>query len=254
MKQKLFKITCYRILMPILFLILTTAASGKNSLLFSQAISAYDQGEYENSIVHFERLVENGLNNGKLYYNLGNAHLKNLSPDKALLWYEKAAKAGYYHSYLITSYNKATSYINNTIKPPILLKTTPDVSFFMRATRPWIYFASILINLIFWGIFILKRTHLLKTGKPVLIILSGCSTLTIVVSLLTYYDSEYIKRGIILPDAAIVRSGCSENATELFTLHAGQKIKILEIKQTYFKIQNNQKKTGWIEKNTIGVI
>ena len=52
--------------------------------------AAYRQGDWPGAIRAFDQLAGSGVENGRLFYNLGNAHLKNDDLGRALLWYERA--------------------------------------------------------------------------------------------------------------------------------------------------------------------
>ena len=57
---------------------------------FIAALEAYKQGDFRQAIDQWKSLADSGIANGKLYYNLGNAYLKNNDLGHALLWYERA--------------------------------------------------------------------------------------------------------------------------------------------------------------------
>ena len=57
---------------------------------FIAAMEAYKSGDYVTAIAGLEGIAQQGVRNGQLYYNLGNAHLKNDDLGGAILWYERA--------------------------------------------------------------------------------------------------------------------------------------------------------------------
>ncbi len=59
---------------------------------FLGGIRHYESKAYGSAIEAFSKLVEKGVRNGKLYYNLANAYLKNGDIGPAILWYERALK------------------------------------------------------------------------------------------------------------------------------------------------------------------
>ena len=78
----------------ILLLAVTTgvhaAPARDNARDFIAAMAAYKAQDYPAAIEILETIVKNGVVNGQLYYNLGNAYLKNNDLGRALLWYERA--------------------------------------------------------------------------------------------------------------------------------------------------------------------
>ena len=77
----------------VLFLLFTGISHGSElTRLFLDGIKDYRNGRYEDAIQKFSSVADGGVSNGKLFYNLGNAYLKNGDLGLALLWYERADK------------------------------------------------------------------------------------------------------------------------------------------------------------------
>ncbi|HSO19736.1 MAG TPA: tetratricopeptide repeat protein, partial [Desulfosarcina sp.] len=70
----------------------TGATASENARIFMDGTAAYRLGDWPAAIEAFERLAGKGIENGRLFYNLGNAYLKNDDLGHALLWYERALK------------------------------------------------------------------------------------------------------------------------------------------------------------------
>jgi SH3-like domain-containing protein len=68
------------------------------------------------------------------------------------------------------------------------------------------------------------------------------------------YEADFIKEAVILPAKVSIRSGLTNDATELFVLHAGTKVKIDKEKDDYIRISFSEGKIGWIKKSDAGVI
>ena len=61
-------------------------------------------------------------------------------------------------------------------------------------------------------------------------------------------------QAIILPEKVSIRSGLNDEATELFTLHAGSKITIEKRLNDHFRIYFSEGKIGWIKQSEVGII
>ena len=68
------------------------AAPEDAETLFRKGVSAYGAGDFKESARVFQSLADRGIQNGKLYYNLGNAYLKLEDLGRAILWYERALR------------------------------------------------------------------------------------------------------------------------------------------------------------------
>ena len=65
-------------------------AEKENLAKFYEANFAYKEGEYAKAILVYEEVLQDGLESGSLYYNLGNSYFKDEKLGKAILNYERA--------------------------------------------------------------------------------------------------------------------------------------------------------------------
>ena len=72
--------------------VVTSAMATENARIFMDGTAAYGKGDWPAAIEAFEQLADKGIENGRLFYNLGNAYLKNDDLGHALIWYERALK------------------------------------------------------------------------------------------------------------------------------------------------------------------
>ncbi len=74
-------------------LLIGTAAFGQqqNGAVFERAQAAYDDGRYGEAAALYEELLERGIDNAEVHYNLANACFKNSELPNAVLHYRKAA-------------------------------------------------------------------------------------------------------------------------------------------------------------------
>ena len=73
-------------------LISATSSAKPDQKAFWDGIAAYKSGRYQEAVTAFKNLTDQGLTNPELFYNLGNAYLKNKDLGRAVLWYERAAR------------------------------------------------------------------------------------------------------------------------------------------------------------------
>ena len=111
-----------------------------------------------------------------------------------------------------------------------------------------------ILNLLFWLILALqalKRKRGLQLPRYVVLVLAVVFTLT---AFYNYYTSNYVKHAVILADKISVRSGLTQDSTELFVLHAGSKVKIDKDNKDFYRIYFSEGKIGWLSKSEVGVI
>jgi tetratricopeptide (TPR) repeat protein len=240
----------------LLFLSLTGLAAHGDEAgeIFLRGVAAYKSGDFDQSVTAFETLAGRGIRNGKLFYNLGNACLKQDRLGHAVLWYERALRLMPDDPDLKFNYDYALSLTRDERGPsesPLLRILFFWKYLFAPKQLQWL---SIIFNGIFWLVLILRqilKRSRLKTLSYGVFLLAAVSTLTVVYNA---YEAAYVREGVILAAEAPVRSGLTDQATELFLLHAGAKVRIEREKGDYYRIRYSEGKIGWIEKSEVGRI
>jgi len=221
---------------------------------FLDGIKDYKENRYAEAAAAFSKIADEGIKNGKLFYNLGNAYLKSGDIGNAMLWYERALKLLPHDPDLRFNYE----YTQSLTKDEKGDKEFPIVRilFFWKylLSQTQVQWAAIIFNLIFWSLVtvrVLRRKNRFQTLGHVILALGLIFTLTAVYN---DYEANFIKEAVILPARVSIRSGLTDDATELFVLHAGTKVKIDKEKDDYIRIAFSDGKIGWIKKSDAGVI
>jgi tetratricopeptide (TPR) repeat protein len=236
-------------------LLVVSAQASETTRTFLDGINDYKQENFEAAISAFSKIAASGVNNSKLFYNLGNAYLKNGDLGHALLWYERALRLAPDDPDLKFNYEYALSQLKDE-------KDSREISIF-RILFFWkhllstsaVQYAAIFLNLLFWLIVTVrtlqKKKKILKAPSYFALVLTVVFTLT---AFYNYYEAAYFKEAVILPSQVAVRSGLTDGSAELFVLHAGTKVKIEEEHNDFFKIFFSEGKIGYIRKSDVGVI
>lgn len=232
----------------------TGAMATENARIFMDGTAAYNRGDWPAAIQAFEQLAVKGIDNGRLFYNLGNAYLKNDDLGHALLWYERALKhipddpdLKFNYDYALTLTKDEP--VNHT--SPIL-----RILFFWKYqlgadTIRWITLA---LNAVLWvslAVLSIRKKHLLR---PSIILVTAATLIFSATAAFNYIEATRIKRAVILPTEVAVRSGFSDTATQLFVLHAGTKVKVERQSEAYLLIRYTKDKIGWVKQGDAGII
>jgi len=222
---------------------------------FINGIASYQAGDYKTAIVQFGHIADSGVRNGKLFYNLGNAYFKHDDLGRAILWYERAAAMLPEDPDLKFNleYARSMTKDDSEIEPGLSIL---QIFFFWKhlLNAPLIKLGGIFFSTVFWIGLILQRLRFKFISRWLLFLTAVISTIFILTSLYTFYQDAYAKGGIIIQPEVSVRSGLSDEATVLFTLHAGTRVGIDMQKGAYFRITFTSDKTGWIKKDMVGII
>ena len=194
---------------------------------FSAGIQLYRQGDYLTAAQKFEAVADTPVVNPHLFYNIGNAYLKAGRIGHAILWYERAKR-------LIPNdpdlnYNLAHALGKVKDKTDDAFSLT-DILFSWEPYVPLKLFqgAAILLAWIFciWAAIQSIRQRRVFSGTGIL--MGSVCLLAIAVTATTQFTRESGRQAVILQEQVAVRSGTSPEATTLFKLHAGTRVKVME--------------------------
>jgi tetratricopeptide (TPR) repeat protein len=240
-----------------LLLMLSIAAgamASEDARIFMDGTAAYGKGDWQGAIKAFEQLADKGIQNGRLFYNLGNAYLKNDDLGRALLWYERALKFIPDDPDLKFNYDYALTLTKDERGE----QTSPllRILFFWKyqLSADTIRWVALVLNAVLWvslSVLAIRKKHLLR---PSIILAAAATLIFSATAIFNYIESAHIHHAIILPAEVPVRSGFTDSATQLFVLHAGTKVRVERESGDYLLIRYTEDKIGWVRKADAGVI
>ena len=232
----------------ILPILLCLQTSGKESL-FKKANEEYKNQKYTNAISLYDSIVSNNLESSELYYNLGNCYYKTQDWANAIWYYEKS---------LLLKKNKNTLQNLELAKLNIIDKIEPLPQLFYKKwwqkllnllpIKTWQIFTLLSI----WMVLILKIVTKFTNYKKTTTASYFLNSLTLILVWITYscYEKNYNKNeAIIFSSSVSVNSAPTEEIKNLFSLHAGTKIEIIDEIDDWIKIKLADGKNGWIKKS-----
>ncbi|MCX5681805.1 MAG: tetratricopeptide repeat protein [Candidatus Omnitrophica bacterium] len=222
--------------------------------LFEQGNAAYKEGKYEAAIGHYENVIRLNLENGDLYYNLGNSYFKKGELGKAVLSYEKALFFIPGDSDLRSNYAYVLSLLNLGPQPfgnwaeRFANRLFEDATInFLTVFLFVIYFLTVAILMCYLFFASFRRSiRILFFVFTIVFILSAIS----LNSKITYLT----KGAIVLVKEADVKFEPAESATTYFKLTEGSKVEIAEKAENWYKIKRPDGKIGWVSKKDLGLI
>ncbi|MBF0211865.1 MAG: BatD family protein [Desulfamplus sp.] len=235
--------------------------SDDSKSLFLEAIKDYHNSNFGEAAKKFTQIADL-VKNPYLYYNIGNSYIKAGDIGRAILWYERAKKEiGLdpdlrfnleYAQKLVTDTTEERGVEGGEIVGNVDIL---ELIFFWQDyfSTQTIQYGAIAISFIFFsysGFRVFRRKKIFTTSGVILflaLIFAGSS------SFYSNYSSSN-SFAVIVSKEASVRSGSSKEATQLFLLHAGTKVKVQEIKEDYIKILFTKEKMGWVSKEDAEII
>ncbi|NRA44816.1 MAG: SH3 domain-containing protein [Oligoflexales bacterium] len=215
------------------------------------AAQAYDKGDFYQSVKIYEELISEGLDNGHVFYNLGNAYYRLEEPGKAMAAYLAAKRLLPRNPDIKAN----LAYVHGQIKDKLEYQTESGflnvIAFWQDSVTSKEIFE---VFLFFWclgflllGVFYWKRQLVLlkRSGLGML----GVAVITFSAFLIS--QNQDAVWGAVSANSAAVRSGPGELNTQVFELHRGAPIKITEEEKDWFLINLSDGKKGWIAKKQV---
>jgi tetratricopeptide (TPR) repeat protein len=221
--------------------------------IFVDAVRAYKAGDYAAAAEQFKAIAETRVNNPDLFYNTGNAYLKAKDLGRAILWYERAKKLAPSDPDLKFNLAYAQSLLKDKKEAGF---SFADILYFWQGlvSLKWLQYTSITLSFCFfiWATAQKIRGRQIFSAVGIFIFLAFAGT-TLAAGL-EYNRINSDVKAVILAEQAGVRSGTMDNATLLFDLHAGTRVRVLEKKDNYMKIRFAKDKVGWVACSKVGII
>ena len=248
----------YCILLFLLFSV--QSLFGQEEMLqFEQANKLYRDGEYEKAAALYEQVVNNGYEHASLYYNLGNAYFKLKNIPAAILNYERAKR--------LAPHDEDISYNLRLANIRVIDKIEPIPQLFFI---DWWHSLMGAFSSSVWGVIaIIMLWCTAGAGIVVRIVKSAfiqrlCFGLSLVCLLLSaggfagaaqQYQHEHNDRtAIIFSQSVSIKSSPDAQSTDLFVLHEGVKVDLLDAVSEWRKIRLADGKIGWLAAADLQVI
>lgn len=102
----------------LLTLALCDVASAQDpTALFDEAVSAYQRGKFDSAAIGFTRIAQGGIDDSRVWYNLGNSHFKSGHIGAALVSYRRGMRLNPRDADLVANYRYVRLFAADKIEP-----------------------------------------------------------------------------------------------------------------------------------------
>ena len=246
-------------LFVVLVCVFSNVNAQNNSELFDKANELYRNEKYVEAIRLYEEIEASKEVSSELYYNLGNAYYKINKVAPSIYNLEKAL--------ILNPQNKEAS--NNLVFANRMkidaIEELPK-TFFQKleidiiqqlSYNQWAYLAvffSIIMSL-FFLFFYFSYVPARKRTYFVISILSVFFLITSLLFTFKQYDTSISNiEAIVFDEKVSVKNAPSETSQEVFELHEGLKVFVLDEVDVWKKIKLADGKTGWLHKHSLRIL
>lgn len=248
-----------RIIALLLLCCFSNISFSQNDQIFSEANSLYNDGKYAEAIDKYESILDTEQHSAELYFNLGNANYKlnNIAP--SIYYYEKALLLAPNNkdlqNNLAFAENMTIDAIDEVPKVGFSRLTNNLVNTFSMDTWAKIAVGGVLLFVI---IFLTYHFSYTSSKKRVAFVVSLISLFVAFFSLAMSFQKESLNNknnpAIIFAQESRVKTDPNPASEEVFRLHEGTKVQVLESYDDWRKIQLSDNSIGWIPSTDIKLL
>jgi len=219
--------------------------------MVEQGNEYFMNGEYEQAIKEYQAVIDSGYESSELYYNLGNAYYKSHKITMALVNYEKASILNPRDEEILHNLEMTRQLVVDDIDnlPEFLPKIWYRRFISLLKSDQWAYISLVAfpVSLLLFLVYLfVRRIRIRKLSFWLAVLLMIISLSTFVFS---YHQKKMVYNhsyAIILSPSVTIKSSPDDSGTELFQLHEGTKVKIIDQLGEWREIKLSDGNVGWL--------
>ncbi|MDP4268360.1 MAG: tetratricopeptide repeat protein [Bacteroidota bacterium] len=234
-------------------------ASETQQQLFEKANKEYSNTNYKEAINTYQQILLTGKASSEIYYNLGNAYFKTSNFPSALLFYEKARRLDPSNDDINFNIRLTNTKIVDKIEaiPEIFFIRWLKAIYGICSTDKWAKITIAFSFLIFFSlsIYLLAKNILFK--RIAIWVAFSFLFLTVfgfIAANNQYNNAVKKKEAIMFSPSVTVKSSPDDNSTDLFQIHEGTKVSVIDMVDKWDEIKLANGNVGWVKSETLEII
>jgi len=231
----------------------------QNDQLFKEANAFYNNGKYAEAIDTYKTILDANVHSSELYFNLANANYKlnNIAP--SIYYYEKALQLQPddkdIENNLAYAKNMTIDAIDKVPQVGFSRIINNIVNTFKTDTWAKIAIGSVIAFVL---LFLIYHFAYSTSRKRIAFVTSILSLFIACFSTLMAFQKEQLDQkdnpAIVFVQESRVKSEANKASEEVFRLHEGTKVQVIEIYQDWNRIKLSDNSTGWIPSKDIKLL
>ncbi len=244
------------VLVATILLVAFHAVAQDPEQMASQAAKAYNTKNYKEAIALYEKIITGGYESYALYYNLGNAYFRNNENTQAIYYYEKALKLAPNNEDIKHNIEVANSKLTDKVEmvPELFYKRwwTQVINLMDIDTLAAVNIILITLALLLLAVYIASSRITIRKIS----FWSGMFLLFVffIGIIAATQRNKYLSNqhdAIVFTETVNIKSSPDENSKDIFVLHEGTKVKLLDLVAGWQEIRIANGSVGWIKTSDI---
>lgn len=236
-----------------------TTTDSTPEAMFDSANQAFIGGQYPMAVATYEAILNKGVHSPKLYYNLGNAYFQQGQIGKAILNYTRAKNLNPTDDDIAYNLELAKAKTKDKIDAVpqfFLVRWVASISELLNsnwwAVMAIIFFAITACGVVAW--LVVNKMALRKLGFFVALLSMIFTVFSIGFSISAASDEYDGNQAVIINTAAPIKSSPSTSGKDLFILHEGTAVRVLQQLDGFSEIELTDGNKGWIATSAIELV
>ena len=227
--------------------------------LFDDANLLYKEGKFNEAIKLYKQIEAKDSVSSNLYYNLGNSYYKLNNVANTIYNYEKALLLDPLNKDAANNlaFAKRMTIDNIEVLPKTFLQKF-EVNYIQKLSYNQWAMLSIIFSILGSTLFLLFYFSTISNKKRIYFLTSIASFLFLIISVFTTYHQyqKFIntKYAIVFSPKISVNNAPTLNSDEIFELHEGTKVNVLDAVDNWKKIKLSDGKIGWVSIDDIKML
>lgn len=226
---------------------------------FQKANASYKEQDYPSAIEQYESILSSGHQASEVYFNLGNAYYKTGDITRALLNYERARRLQPSDSDI--NHNLRMAYLGTIDKIEPLPKVFYEEWWERIVNEGSVDYRAMTTTFLLWIMLACGAIYLFASKRVVrkIAFLSAVGLLlmalfTFNMTRLQYRHLNEHRAALIFSESAYVKSSPDDRSANLFLLHSGTRVEILDELADWKKVRIANGSEGWVTSGSLVAI
>jgi tetratricopeptide (TPR) repeat protein len=255
------RISCALVLFTALFSAGRAADSAPGLLpsVFAKANESYGAGDFSGAERLYRQIVDSGVENGVVLYNLGNACFKQKKIGEAIYYWEKARQFLPRDADIRTNLELANLYVVDRIEEmpaPLPVRWFRNaVGIFTMEQESWLVLGLFLIANILAAVCICTRSPSVAFRALLSASVVGLLALVCATSLAwKIYESKHASAGVVIAEKVEIRSGPGTDNITVFTVHEGIVLRVHSRVSGWYQVSLSNGWSGWLPSTSVWIL
>jgi tetratricopeptide (TPR) repeat protein len=222
--------------------------------LFKEGNRAYQEEDYNRAIDCYRQMIDSGIKNHQVYYNLGNAYFRENQLGRAIANYNLGLNLSPRDEDILANLQYVRLFVADKVKEQSsnFLSENVDriLSFWTPDELSLIFVASYFLFVFLLVLWIFSRTKGVSLNTIVVVFL-----LIFVASGIGFglrlHEVSMVNNGVVIADEVDIRSGPGEEWTSQFTAHQGLELVIKGEASGWYQIILPNQVIGWVPEKAV---